>query len=455
MYGVLDIGTTRIKFFVFDKELRRTYGESLENVIHNDGTQDPLYIERVVRHFLRVARERGVQKLGVATYRSSIIAWDSSGKPLSPIYTWLYNKIEDVYGVRFKILQYIPRLGILFRQFSPLFRFLKAYKAHDLGRCLKEGRCYLWTLDSYIAYLLTRRFISDATNATLTGLIHPSNFKPIPLVEDLLGVEIPRPEIVDNYGEFGDVDNLEFRVLIADQQAASIAEGAVEPDVVKATLGTGLFVDIPTGVYREKSGFVPLVLYKVGGRVGFGVEAYLAGAGRVLDLLVSWGLATYQEMSELEPAGGYVFTIPALAGFQYPPASWIRGSILGIRYRTERRDIMSSIVATLAFYVRYVIDSAGVEPRIVRVNGGGSRLNSFVRCLATLLKARVERAEDSEGTARGVVYLLAYGDGAVEWGKPLGTFLSLGGGYKYCDHYQMWLQKMRYLKNLKPFFQGA
>ena len=456
MYGVLDIGTTKIKIFVYDKELSLRYRESVDNATFPDGTQDPNHIAASVKHFLNVARERGVRRFGVATYRASVVAWDRGGRPLTPVYTWLFDRVDDLYSRRFAALQHLPKLGILFRKYSPLFRFLRAYKDGELGSCLKAGTCFLWTLDGFVAYLLTRRYVSDATNATLSGFIHPKSFRPIPLVKELLGVELPLPEVVENYGDFGNVEGMEFRVLIADQQAAAVAEGATNRGVVKVTLGTGLFVDMPTVHYAEGSGLIPLVLYKVGGGTRYGLEAYLPAAGRFIDGLVSLGLASYEELSGLDPGGDYIYVLPAPAGLQYPHAAWVRGALMGLRLYAKREEVLSSVVATLSFYVKYVLETGGYKAERVRVDGGGSRFDSFLRCLASVVDAPVERPDDYEGTARGVLSLLAYGDGLVELGKSLGRFTRISGESLYCKrNFETWLRKMKFLKNLKPFFQTA
>jgi len=113
-------------------------------------------------------------------------------------------------------------------------------------------------------------------------------------------------------------------------------------------------------------------------------------------------------------------------------------------------------VATLSFYVKYVLEAGGYKAERVRVDGGGSRLGSFLRCLASVVDAPVERPEDYEGTARGVLSLLAYGDGLVELGKPLGRFTQISGESLYCKrNFETWLRKMKFLKNLKPFFQAV
>jgi Glycerol kinase len=311
-------------------------------------------------------------------------------------------------------------------------------------------------LDGFVAYLLARRYVSDATNATLSGFIHPKSFKPVPLVMELFGVELPPPEVVDNYGDFGNVEGMELRAIIADQQAAAVAEGATNRGVVKVTLGTGLFVDMPTVQYAERRGLVPLVLYRVGRDTRYGLEAYLPAAGHFIDGLVSLGLATYEELSGLDPGGEYVYVLPAPAGLQYPPATWVRGALMGLRLHTRREELLSSVVATLSFYVRYVIEAGGYRAERIRVDGGGSRLGSFLRCLASVVDAPVERPEDYEGTARGVLSLLAYGDGLTELGRPLGRFAQIRGESLYCKrNYETWLGKMKSLKNLKPFFQAA
>jgi glycerol kinase len=300
---------------------------------------------------------------------------------------------------------------------------------------------------------LTRRYISDATNATLSGFVHPKTFKPIPLVQDLLGVKLPLPEVVDNYGEYGDIESLEFRVLIADQQAAAIAESATRRGIVKATLGTGLFIDMPTDSYEERRGLIPILLYKVNGNIRYGVEAYLPAAGRFIDLLISLGLTNYDELSNLSFEGDYIYIVPALAGLQYPPATWTRGALLGLKYFTKREELLSSVLATLAFYVKYVVDSSGYPAERVRVDGGGSRLGSFLRCLASIMEVPVEQPDNYEGTARGVLSLLAY-DGDVELGKSLGKFTTIKGEFLYCKrYYKMWTRKTKFLKRLKPFFQ--
>lgn len=183
-------------------------------------------------------------------------------------------------------------------------------------------------------------------------------------------------------------------------------------------------------------------------------EAYLPGAGRFIDMLVEWKLAKSEDISNLEFGGNYIFTIPAVTGFQYPSVTWVRGSILGLRLDCEAKDILSSTVATLAFYVKYVFDSAGIKPTIVRVNGDGARLKSFLRCLSSVLDLVIEMPLDFEGTARGVLKLLAHSDGLVELENPIGEFEHIKDYSLYCrSHYTAWLTRMKFLKNLKPFFQ--
>ncbi len=172
---------------------------------------------------------------------------------------------------------------------------------------------------------------------------------------------------------------------------------------------------------------MPLVLYRVDGGARYGLEAYLPAAGRFIDGLVSLGLASYEKLSGLDPGGEYLYVLPAPAGLQYPPAAWVRGALMGLRLYTRREELLSSVIATLSFYVKYVLEAGGYKAERVRVDGGGSRFDSFLRCLASVVDATVERPEDHEGTARGVLSLLAYGDGLMELGKPLGRFTQIGG----------------------------
>jgi len=447
MYGVIDIGSTRSKFFIYTREGEQVYSERVTIPVREDGTHDGEAIYRVVKHFITKARERGVKLIGLSTYRASVLAWRRDGTPVTPVLTWLYRP-----KLRYKFLPKLPSLGVVFSPVSPLLKIIELYKMTQSCR-----DCLIWTLESYLIYRLTGKFVSDATNATMTGIIHPKNFKLISLVETISKIDIELPEIVENVWEYGDINGVSLRVVIADQQAAAVGEGAVRAGVAKATFGTGLFVDVPTEEYKRVGGLIPLVILKYKQTVYRGVEGYLPAAGLAFEKLREWGI--FEDFNKLDEYVDFadvdLFVLPALAGLQIPPFYWARGAIIGLTPYTDRREIISAHIVALVSFVKYVLDRSGEKVYEVKINGGLSKFDKLVQCLSEIVGINVTRNRDFEGTARGVALLLSVYEGSGKIGDVYGVeeeFQPLNR-YNCAKLFSRWLEKMRRLKSLKRLFQ--
>lgn len=143
----------------------------------------------------------------------------------------------------------LPLLGSILIPTSPVAQILWLLRnRQDLAqRVRRGGEAFIGTLSSYLAYLVSNRYINDASNEALTGLWHPGSLRRIDLVYELLGIprEVGGPEVIDNIHELGGgVDGMRVGgVLIADQQAAMVGEGCLSVGCGKVTNGTGSFVD--------------------------------------------------------------------------------------------------------------------------------------------------------------------------------------------------------------------
>lgn len=452
MYGVIDVGSTRIKLLVYQQDGRRTYEEYFEFPIGVDGTHDAEGIYRIVKHLILKAKEKGARLVGIATYRGSVLTWRRDGTPVTPILTWLY-KVKP--RTKYRFLARLPKIGVVFSDISPLMRIVELTKGEWAGKC-KD--CLTWTLESYLVYRLTGKFLADATNAAMTGLIHPKDFREISLVKELARVDLQIPEIVDNVWDFGEPYGLPLRVVIADQQAAAVGEGALEVGVAKATFGTGVFVDIPTREYKQVKGLIPLILLRYRGSTYRGLEGYLPAAGLVLERLLEWGfLRNFDELDELVEFHAEVpFFLPALTGLQVPSLPWIKGLILGLTLATSKRDIITSYVLSLAAFVRMVLERSGEEIRLVKIDGGMSRSTKLAQCLSALINGRVIRNEDIEGTARGVATLLAVYEGVRRIGDIYGKEIEVPKSpnqFNCLRMYNRWAKRIRCLGSLRRLFQ--
>ncbi|ADY01566.1 carbohydrate kinase, FGGY [Vulcanisaeta moutnovskia 768-28] len=416
--GVIDVGTTNIKLIIYDDELNQRYSETVNVPMLFPANyyveQDANALRLAFNHLINTARDKGVKYIGISTYRASIIAWDKSGNPLINIITWLDRRgLEIVNKFPYSFMRHLPLMSSILIPTSPVTQVLWLLRnRQDLIERARKGEVFIGTLSSYLAYLVSNRYVNDAGNEALTGLWHPGNLSSIDLIYDLL--KIPRevsPEVVDNVHEFGEANGMTVGVLIADQQAAMVGEGCLSVGCGKVTNGTGSFVDAVIDRFRlVGGGLLPLLILKYGGSVFYGVEGFLPATGSVIDWLVKLGLlSSPQELDGLTNVSTQdIVVIPALAGVNVPPRPCARGLIDGLTLNTTREAFVRAVVEGVVQLIGLIFDKIKNYSRVdvVRVDGGLSRSALFLRLLATALGTVVERQRDVEATARGVAALL-------------------------------------------------
>ena len=403
LYACVDVGTTRIKLSVFDENLQKKHAEALHVPVSPDGLQDAEELFRAVKSLADRGRDLGARSLGLATYRASTVAWDKEGKPLTPIVTWTDRGAAATYRrlpAYVKLLGRIPPFDLIISPYSPVLKFLRL---KELNPSVGE-RNMQWTVDSYLTYRLTGRFVSDATNACLSGIVDPRSMKEIGIVKSLFNLRTETPELVENAQPIGSYNGMELNALIADQQAASVAEGAYEAGTGKVTNGTGTFVDIPTLGFARRGELIPLVLLKHKGRVWFGVEGYLPTTGRAVDMMIATGLPRDYSDLEVERTGDVIF-IPALSGLQVPRIPNAKGVIAGLTLGSDRAAIVSGLLKSVAFHVRLVLTQSREQLKALRADGGLSRSDALMKTISAATRTRVERDTDLEATSRGVAML--------------------------------------------------
>ena len=452
LYACVDVGTTRIKLSVFDENLRSRHAESLSVPVGADGLQDAEELFRAVRHLADKGRELGAKSLGLATYRASTVAWDKEGKPLTPIVTWTDRGSALTYrrlGAHLKLLGKIPPFDLIISPYSPVLKFLRL---RELNPSLAPGSMQ-WTVESYLAYRLTGRFVSDATNACLSGIVDPRSMKEIGIVKSIFRLRMETPELVGNAQTIGSYGEMEVNALIADQQAASVAEGSYEGGIAKVTNGTGTFVDIPTAGFARRGELIPLVLLKHRGRVWFGVEGYLPATGRAIDSMIATGLPRDYADLEVERTGDVIF-IPAFSGLQVPRIPNAKGLIAGLTLGLDRESIVSGFLKSVAFHVRLVIAQSGERPDVLRADGGLSRSNALLKTISAATGMTVERDRELEATSRGIAMLqmVSTGQSSLEElnkAKREREAFTEPGDAKLEEEYQKWKKTTGLLKSSK------
>jgi glycerol kinase len=412
MYCCVDVGTTKIKLALYDKDLGRVHTESVVVPVSSDGLHDPELVFEAVRQLIRRGKDLGAKSVGLATYRGSVVAWKKDGTPLTPIVTWMNTdpvKTFQKQPLYVKAIAKIPPFDLAISPYSCILRLLRLQEINpDVKAMLASQNCMAWTLESYLVYRLTGKFVSDATNATTTGLIYPENLKHVGLVISIFGMKMPFPNVVENSQPIGTVDGMELAAIIADQQAACLAEGAIRGEVAKLTNGTGTFVDVPVEGYTTIKGLHPMVLLKHRGLMYHGVEGYLPTSGTAVDNLLKLGvLRDYAELETESPSKTHVSFIPALAGLQIPRVPQAKGLIYGLDMSTDRTTLIHSLLSSIAFTVRLVLETSGRRVKSLRANGNLSKSTMLLRLVSAATGLPVERQKDTDGTLRGLAILQA------------------------------------------------
>jgi glycerol kinase len=186
--------------------------------------------------------------------------------------------------------------------------------------------------------------------------------------------------------------------------------------MTKSTYGTGCFVIMNTGPtpVASHNKLLTTVGYRLDGKVTYGLEGsiFIAGAA------VQWirdqmkfieDAAETEAIAEANPDTGGVYVVPAFTGLGAP--YWdatARGAIVGLSRDSNIADIVTATLQSVCYQTRDLMRAMtddGVEPTLLRVDGGMVVNNWVSQCLADIVRVAVDRPGITETTALGAAYL--------------------------------------------------
>ena len=403
--------------------------------------QDPLEIlaatQKVIDMVCARATGEGAQNIsivsaGLATQRSSVVAWDrESSLPLSPVISWQDRRNEED-------LQSAKNIEKLIRQktglpISPHYganKLRSLFQSNpDVQRAHKEGRLAFGPLASWLLYHLIEGspFVVDHANASRTLLWNLSTHD---WDNDLLAhFEIPREAlpkclpIVSDYGKLKGY-NIPCKAVSGDQNAALFARGEPRPDELFANIGTGAFVLRPT----KKLIFTANLLSGINLSGGpdqqeparYHIEGTVNGAAAALDWyfsgMVPESRPSTEEISQwLEETGDLPLFINSIGGIGSP--WWKPGQTPGWvdpdsnPVKPDLRHAICSIIESIVFMLGVNLKEIEAElPKAsaeytISISGGLAKFDGLCQKLASLTGADIHRFEQSEATARGIAWL--------------------------------------------------
>jgi xylulokinase len=434
---IFDIGTTAAKTIVFDANgliVGKAYQEyptqtPSPGIVEQNPEDWWMAIKTSAKKTIDLSRidPKDVAGIGVTTQRSTVAPLDKNAEVLYPAMTWMDARSSPSADA---LAEQYPERGIIFRCL-PKILWLK----DNLPSIFKKAYKFI-TVDAYVYHKLTGNFVSDLTNSAY-GLLDVRRLKwsdelsdatkipiekfPSPLSSGKIAGEL-LPEAAS---EVGLAAGTPVVVGGGDQQCSALGLSAISPGVIKATMGTGTFVDavIDKPIFDlydplTRTFCLPHVIPNK-----WAFEAVLPGTG----LIYRW-LRDQFSLKEVETARSVEvdpYDILNLEAASVKPGSdgliviplfmFSRGIVWGLSFSHTKAHLARAILESSGYGMNFfieVMDGQGIEVSEIRVDGGGSRSALWRQIQADITgKPIVLTRVIEDASALGAAILTSYGVG--------------------------------------------
>lgn len=445
----IDQGTTSTRSVLFDDKGKPLFTAQTEftQFFPHDGwvEHDPEEIWQTVlstcREVVTESKKRGgsIAGLGITNQRETSLIWNrTTGEVVYNAIVWQDRRTSDFCN-QLKEDGYEPlitqKTGLLL---DPYFSASKIAWMLDQNSNIRaqaeKGELAFGTIDSFLLWKLTdgKVHATDATNASRTMLynIHENQWD-----EELLTLfKIPAsllPEVRDCASDFGQTDTalfgeaIEIAGIAGDQHAASIGQACFEPGMIKSTYGTGCFVMVNTGdkAITSEHRLLTTIAYRLKGKTTYAIEGSIFNAGTAVQWLRD-GLGIIKSASETQAIASSltdnhgVYLVPAFTGLGAP--YWdaeARGALYGLTRNTGPAQIVRATLESICYQTNDLFKAMaedGVQPGVIRVDGGMVNNDWLVQQLSDTLNLIVQRPVVTETTALGAAYLAGLQTGVFE-----------------------------------------
>jgi glycerol kinase len=451
----IDQGTSSSRAVIFDRDAQAIASAQQEfpqeypqpGWVEHDPEAIWKSVVDVTGKTLRDAGKISIAGLGITNQRETTLVWDrETGQCIHHAIVWQDRRTAD-YCQQLKEAgeeaSVSEKTGL---RLDPYFSATKIRWILDNVAGAREraeaGSLAFGTIDCFLLWRLTsgRVHATDASNASRTLLfnIHTQEWD-----NDLLELfDVPRallPDVRDCAADFGMTDSgvigaaIPICGIAGDQQAALIGQAGFLPGMTKSTYGTGCFVIANTGktALSSRNNLLTTVAYRLDGNVTYGIEGSLFIAGSAIqwlrdELKIVDSAGESEAIAKATGIVEHVHVVPAFAGLGAP--YWdpdARGAILGLSRDSGIAEIVTATLQGVAYQTRDLIDAMsddGIQPRIIRVDGGMVANDWFLEFLAGILGLPVERPRNVESTVLGAAYLAGLQSGVYSSVDEIASF---------------------------------
>jgi glycerol kinase len=480
----IDQSTQSTKALLFSEEGRLLDMASVQHaqIYPREGwvEHDPEVLYRNTVEVIRqvVGTPEGDYTLALTNQRETVVIWNrTTGKPVCNAVVWQCMRGKDICDALkaqgFDSLVQ-ERSGLII---DPYFSASGAKWILDniagAREAAEAGELLMGTVECWLIWKLTGGQVhaTDYTNASRTLLF---NIHTLDWDDDLLGLfTIPRRMMADPrpcdafYGETTVEGTFPQPVKIAgvlgDSHGALVGQMCLGEGLGKATYGTGSSVMVNIGEKYAKApeGLVTSVGFAALGKVFYGFEGNIHCTGATItwlkDKLGLIGSASETEaVATSVPDNGGVYLVPAFAGLGAP---WwhpeVKAQISGLSLGSTRAHVCRAALESIAFQVTDLVkamtESAGVDLREIRVDGGPTRNAFLMQFQSDLLQVPVVRSEVEDASAFGAFVMNGFARG--KW-TTFGEAASVWNGEapvlprpfdSVADNYKGWQAAVRQL----------
>lgn len=380
--------------------------------------------KQTINEIVSRINEDEVIALGITNQRETIVAWNKkTGKAVARAIVWQCRRTaSDIEKISKPMLEKIKqKTGLIADAYFSATKIKWLLENEPkVQELLKENNLCVGTMDSFLAYKLTGKFVTDTTNASRTMLFNISTME---WDNELLEYfNIPKeilPEVISSAEIVGKVLNFNFPLasIIGDQQSSLFGQGCFNNGSAKSTYGTGGFILFNTGT---KPMFVDKILttvgYTINGKTNYALEGSIYSASSTINYMqenlgLFFNPVETETMAKKVKNNGGVYFVPAFTGLGAPYwNSYARAGIVGLTFDTNKNHIVRAGLESMAYNTKSIFDKmkeGGAIVKQLNVDGGCSANKFLLQFLSDMIGVKVIKNSTTEATAMGTIYMSA------------------------------------------------
>ena len=415
----IDQGTTSTRCILFNEngeiklshqvEIKQYFPDS--NSVEHDGKEIIKTVEECIKAVVKNIDTNSIKSVGLTNQRETAIAWSkSTGEPFHNAIVWQDTRTQDICNellANKKLKNHFEKTGLPVATYFSLSKILWLIRnVPSIKNGLDDDVCF-GTIDSWIIYNLTGKFLTDVTNASRTLMFDIYDLDWSQGILKELGIPIDSlPKVMPSLSNFGDIikiiPGVPITAVLGDQQAALFGQNCTTKGDVKNTYGTGCFALTNTGeeIIKSSHGLLTTIAYQVEGEKPlYALEGSVPIAGAAVQWLrdnlnIIIQSKDIESLAMMEKDNGGVYFVPAFSGLFSP--YWdetARGSLFGLTRFSNKSHIARSVLESVAFQTFELLKSMekdlDIEFENIKVDGGMVENNLLMQFQSDILNKSV------------------------------------------------------------------